>query len=77
MRQSFPAAELGVLAVEILVQHEEDVQCLRTGVRHQCQQDGHTFVESDFLLSGHVLQPAVRRRRDRFNRIELASLPEV
>lgn len=61
MRQPFPAAELGILAVEILVLHEEDIQCLGTGMRHQSQHDNDPFVERDFLSAGHAFQPFVSR----------------
>lgn len=61
MRQPFPAAELGVLAVEVFVLHEEDIQCLRTSMWHQSQHDNNPFVERDFLSAGHAFQPFVSR----------------
>ena len=77
VRQAFPTAELGVLAVEVLVLHKEYVQCLRAGVRHQGQHNHHTLAERDFLPSGHTLQPSVNRRRNLFYRRILAPLLEV
>ena len=77
MRQSFPAAELGVLAVEVLVLHEEDVQHLWTNVGHESQHHHDTLAETDVRTTRHSLHPAVPRRVYLFQPAVFALLPEV
>ena len=77
MRQSFPAAELGVLAVEVFVLDEEDVEGLRTGMRHQCQHDNHSLAESDVLPSRDLLQPVIVRGCDFLNGRVFAPLLKI
>lgn len=64
VRQSFPAVELGVQAVKVLLLDEEDVEGLRTAMRHQGQYDNHLLAESDVLLFRSIFQLAVVRGND-------------
>ena len=75
--QSLPAAELGVLPVEVLVLHEEDVQCLRAYMGHQGEHHRNPLAEADVRLSRHPLHPAVGRNTDFPDAVYLASLPEI
>ena len=62
VRQTFPTAELGVLAVKVLVLHKEDVQYLRTDMGHQGKHDNDPFFKIGVRLSRHRLHPAVSGR---------------
>ena len=77
VRQSLPAAELGVLPVEVLVLHEEDIQCLRADMGHEGEHHHDPFLETDVRLSRYLFQPPVMGRLNIFNAFQFASLPEI
>ena len=77
MRQPLPAAELGVLPVEVLVLHEEDVQRLRADMGHQGEHHRDPLAEADVRLPRRLFHPAVAGRAHFLNTMQFASLTEI
>ena len=77
MRQSLPAAEFGVLTVEVPVLHEENVQCLRADMGHEGEHHHDPFLETDVRLPRHLFQPSVAGRLHFFYAFQPALLPEI
>lgn len=63
VRKAFPAAEFRVLASEILVLREKDIQVLRREMRHQREHDHDPLRKRHLLRLDHPVQPPVLRYR--------------